>query len=128
MAKKDKPQNSSGEGSKGKKPESDDFDKTVVDFDIRQLKEGFDETVIVRAPLEEDSDLHNTAFFDEEKTGAHVEEELAKQRPKEKPAPKPSKAREEAKPPAKAKAPAAPSAKPQPEQVSLLHDELEPPA
>ncbi|MCC7345322.1 MAG: hypothetical protein IT573_10310 [Deltaproteobacteria bacterium] len=61
MAKKDDP----------KKPSPDDFDKTVIDVDIRQLKEGFDETVIVRAPTAEDSDLHDIAFFDEERTGDH---------------------------------------------------------
>ncbi|MFO1462442.1 MAG: Ig-like domain-containing protein [bacterium] len=77
MAKRDKPNNSKSGEPPAKKVSPEDLDKTVIDVDIRQLKEGFDETVIVRAPMAEDSDLHNMEFFDEERTGDHVVDELA---------------------------------------------------
>jgi len=76
MAKRDTPKGSNSGDSAGKKPNSDDFDKTVIDVDIRQLKEGFDETVIVRAPMGEDSDLHDLEYFDTERTGDHDVDEL----------------------------------------------------
>jgi hypothetical protein len=53
-----------------KKISEDDLDKTTLDIDIRQL-EGFEETVMVKVPPPDDSDLHEIEFFDQEKTGEH---------------------------------------------------------
>ncbi|HEX5034036.1 MAG TPA: hypothetical protein VFW62_06105, partial [bacterium] len=53
--------------------------------DIRQL-EGFEETVMVKVPPPEDSDLHDIQFFDQEKTGEHEAEPPA---PSPGPAPRP---------------------------------------
>ena len=77
MAKKDDPKNPRSQDPKPPKVSPEDFDKTTLDIDIRQLKEGFDETVIVRAPKMDDSDLHNMEFFDEERTGDHEVDEAA---------------------------------------------------
>lgn len=86
MAKKEDP----------KKTSPEDLDKTVIDIDIRQLKEGFDETVIVRAPTGDDSDLHDMAFFDEERTGEHEIDEPSAALPEEstEPIPKKNQSRE----------------------------------
>lgn len=58
---------------KGKrKPAPQDIEKTVLDIDIRNLDLGMDDTVMVRAPKDEDSDLHEADFFEaEERTGEH---------------------------------------------------------
>lgn len=48
----------------------EDLDKTTLDIDIRQL-EGFEETVMVKVPPPEDSDLHEIEYFDQDKTGEH---------------------------------------------------------
>lgn len=132
MAKKDDP----------KKPSPEDFDKTVIDVDIRQLKEGFDETVIVRAPTAEDSDLHDMAFFDEERTGDHevgeippgeaLPEETTEPMPKGGrgvPAKEEPKARREEKAARpelpREKKPSKPEAKPEPRPVAAEAPEIE---
>lgn len=48
----------------------EDLDKTTLDIDIRQL-DGFEETVMVKVPPPEDSDLHEIEYFDQDKTGEH---------------------------------------------------------
>ncbi len=53
-----------------KKMSEEDLDKTTLDIDIRQL-DGFEETVMVKVPPPEDSDLHDIQYFDQEKTGEH---------------------------------------------------------
>jgi hypothetical protein len=73
------------EKSQRRKPSPEDLEKTVVDIDIRHLKEqqeeleeASEETMMVRLPKDDDLDhLETEDFFDkEEHTGDHVVPEI----------------------------------------------------
>jgi len=73
MVKDEEKKKPKGKEEKKEKPpvSDDDLEKTRLDVDISQM-EDMDETVIVRAPVDEDSGFHEVPFFDEEQTDKHA--------------------------------------------------------
>jgi len=115
------------EGPKKSRPE--DMEKTVLDVDIRNLddlkeefKEGFEETVMVRVPMDEDLDQTEEDFFDrEETTGDHEIPELASKKKS-----KGSDKKEKKSAPSKKEKPAPPVEKPAAKEVETKAAPSEP--